>query len=254
MNKILDLLLGGSYYALPSRGSIDNMKNQVSDSSNYESTRTYFLIFLSVKVHKKEHAQSYSFRIQRKGDSEMSKELNKKRKIEVSIYPPDLNQHWSVVLKAEAQASDHADWRNQLDDTPTQVRLTSTKEEAENIAKAWTPALVDKLMSKPEYYYVSDQFLCRRGWLTPAGRKKFNRVNESLGHPFTVLALDDSHLRHGITFDILYLMSQWQSEGRAFLLRRKWCSDMRDVQKQLEDPTIPPPVRKWYDEFNKSSK
>ena len=184
----------------------------------------------------------------------MSKELNKKRKIEVSIYPPDLNQHWSVVLKAEAQASDHADWRNQLDDTPTQVRLTSTKEEAENIAKAWTPALVDKLMSKPEYYYTSDQFLYRRGWLTPAGRKKFNRVNESLGPPFTVLALDDSHLRHGITFDILYLMSQWQAEGRAFLLRRKWCSDLSDVQRQLEDPSIPPPVRKWYDEFNKAAK
>jgi hypothetical protein len=172
------------------------------------------------------------------------------RKIEIEVIPPGTNQHWSVLLKAESRDSDHVDWYNRASDQPTHVRFATSKEEADKIAKAWTPALVDKLMSKPEYYYVSDQFLYCRGWLTPAGRKKFNRVNETLGYPFAALVLDDFHLRYGITFDILYLMSEWQAGGRAFLRKQKWCSDLSDVQRQLEDPSIPPPVRKWYDAFN----
>lgn len=92
-----------------------------------------------------------------------------------------------------------------------------TKELADKVASLWTEERLTKFTSKSESYWHIGGAQYMRGWLTPNGRKKWNRKYEKLGRDLAALEMSDSDFVGEITLDWLYFKHLWSIDGESFL-------------------------------------
>lgn len=157
---------------------------------------------------------------------------------------------WSspVFYKIEADHPDgpegyrHPYWNDGRD---LAAGFVASVDVAEAIVKRWDPVRRRRYLSQERIFWSGyGDWIHKRGWLTPAGRRKYLSVDERDGHPFGALALVDSDFRHGITQEQLYWVTKYRNGGSSFenrhddvrLLRLKeYHAEMQTVKAHLEN-------------------
>lgn len=93
--------------------------------------------------------------------------------------------------------------------------FVSSVEDAEAKIKRWTPERRRRYLSQEPIFWTGyGDWIHKRGWMTPTGRKKYHRVYERDGYPFGGLALTDADFRHGITQERLYWVTYYRTCGQ----------------------------------------
>ena len=134
------------------------------------------------------------------------------------------------------------------------IEELETQEECEAAVKRWTPERRRKYLSQePSYWSGYYDVIHRRGWFTAKGRRKYWRVDEKDGYPFSALALTNDDFRHGITMDILYDLHIYTSESYNYeqdLKRGREREDKEEMEARrlrLQDPSTYVGIRSAYE-------
>ena len=131
-------------------------------------------------------------------------------------------------------------------------------EQAQAIIGRWTPERRRRFLTQePAYWNVGD-WVARRGWLTPRGRRKWVRACGSLySETLAALSLVDSDFRHGITMDILSQLKIYALHGleceRAKAQGRDYAkaAEVEAAKEILCSPETPEPVRALFQEYER---
>jgi hypothetical protein len=166
-----------------------------------------------------------------------------------------LSNNWSSPVYFEVSSAhpdgpeglSHEYWQ---EGPPLRAGFVSSVDEAQKIIRAWTPDRRRTYLAKdPDYWNVYDWF-CKRGWMTPGGRRKYRAAcDASDDAELAALVLTDKDFRHGITLDLLYQLKLYERGGYKYekdRIRGRVSDDHGAIESAkgiLSAPDVPKPVR-----------